>query len=98
MCAVDEKKLMEFVGQALGDLGAPASAPLVLIGDRLAPLPEPGFDLIAFFDCLHDMGDPTGALAHAREALGPDGTVLFVDPYAGDDLSDNLNIVFEARR
>jgi SAM-dependent methyltransferase len=55
--------------------------------------PGTGFDLIAYFDCLHDMGDPTGALAHARNALAPEGTVLLVEPYAGDDVADNLNPV-----
>ena len=54
---------------------------------------EAGFDLIAFFDCLHDMGDPAGAARHARRALKPDGTCLLVEPFAGDDVSDNLNPV-----
>jgi SAM-dependent methyltransferase len=49
------------------------------------------YDLICFFDCLHDMGDPVGALEHTRAALRPDGTVLLVEPYAGDDVYDNLN-------
>jgi len=55
--------------------------------------PGTGFDLITYFDCLHDMGDPTGALSHARAALASDGTVLLVEPYAGDDVADNLNPV-----
>jgi 2-polyprenyl-3-methyl-5-hydroxy-6-metoxy-1,4-benzoquinol methylase len=50
-----------------------------------------GFDLIAFFDCLHDMGDPVGALDHARQALKGDGTIMLVEPFANDDVSDNLN-------
>jgi SAM-dependent methyltransferase len=54
---------------------------------------EAGFDLIAFFDCLHDMGDPGGAARHARRALKSDGTCLLVEPFAGDDVSDNLNPV-----
>ena len=49
------------------------------------------FDLVAFFDCLHDLGDPVGALAHVREHLAPGGTVLIVEPNAGDDVGDNLN-------
>jgi SAM-dependent methyltransferase len=52
---------------------------------------EGGFDLIAFFDCLHDMGDPAGAARHARRSLKSDGTCLLVEPFAGDDVSDNLN-------
>jgi SAM-dependent methyltransferase len=51
------------------------------------------YDLVCFFDCLHDMGDPVGACAHAREALAPGGTLLVVDPMAGDSLADNLNPV-----
>lgn len=51
------------------------------------------FDLIAFFDCLHDMADPAGAAAHARHALKPDGTAMVVEPFAGDRVEDNLNPV-----
>ena len=54
---------------------------------------ERGFDLICFFDCLHDMGDPVGAARHARQALTDDGTVLLVEPYAGDSVADNSNPV-----
>ncbi len=51
------------------------------------------FDLVAFFDCLHDMGDPVGAAAHVRETLASDGTWMLVEPYANDALRDNLNPV-----
>ena len=51
------------------------------------------FDLIAFFDCLHDMGDPAGAARHARQALKPDGHCLLVEPFAGDKVEENLNPV-----
>jgi SAM-dependent methyltransferase len=51
------------------------------------------FDLVCFFDCLHDMGDPAGACAHARERLGPDGTLMLIEPFAHDDLGDNLTSV-----
>jgi SAM-dependent methyltransferase len=54
---------------------------------------ERGFDLICFFDCLHDMGDPVGAARHARQALKADGTVLLVEPFAGDSLAQNSNPV-----
>ena len=50
-----------------------------------------GFDLICFMDCLHDLGDPVGALARCRKALNSDGKVLLVEPYAGDRLEENLN-------
>ena len=55
--------------------------------------PAVGFDLICFFDCLHDMGDPIGAARHAAEALAPDGTILLVEPFAHDRLEDNLTPV-----
>jgi SAM-dependent methyltransferase len=48
------------------------------------------FDLICFFDCLHDMGDPVSAARHAREHLEPDGTVLLVEPFALDSRSTNM--------
>ena len=50
---------------------------------------EGGFDLICFFDCLHDMGDPLGAARHAHKALKDDGSVLLVEPFAGDSLQEN---------
>jgi ubiquinone/menaquinone biosynthesis C-methylase UbiE len=52
-----------------------------------------GYDLVATFDCLHDMGDPAGAARHIRQALDADGTWLIVEPLAGDTLADNLNPV-----
>jgi SAM-dependent methyltransferase len=55
--------------------------------------PGRDFDLIACFDCLHDMGDPKGAAAHIRQALNPDGTFMLVEPFAHDELEDNLNPV-----
>ena len=55
--------------------------------------PGTGFDLVTFFDCLHDMGDPAGAAAHVRQSLKPDGTWMIVEPMAGDRLEDNLNPV-----
>lgn len=51
------------------------------------------FDLIAFFDCLHDMADPTGVSRHARAALNDDGTAMIVEPFANDNVQDNLNPV-----
>jgi SAM-dependent methyltransferase len=51
------------------------------------------YDLVCFFDCLHDMGDPAGACAHVRDHLFPDGTLMLIEPFAGDDLADNLTPV-----
>ena len=68
------------------------------VGDRVAfeiadadALPDDGFDLVTMFDCLHDMGDPVGVAAHVRDRLTADGTLLLVEPMAGDDLADNLH-------
>jgi 2-polyprenyl-3-methyl-5-hydroxy-6-metoxy-1,4-benzoquinol methylase len=55
--------------------------------------PGTGFDLVTFFDCLHDMGDPAGAAAHVRQSLKPDGSWMIIEPMAGDRLEDNLNPV-----
>jgi 2-polyprenyl-3-methyl-5-hydroxy-6-metoxy-1,4-benzoquinol methylase len=51
------------------------------------------YDLVAFFDCLHDMGDPAGAASYVRKTLKTDGTWMIVEPFAHDRLSDNLNPV-----
>lgn len=51
------------------------------------------FDLVAFFDCLHDMGDPVGVLRHTKQALASDGKIMLVEPMAADTLAENLNPV-----
>lgn len=51
------------------------------------------YDLVTIFDALHDMGDPVGAAAHIRDSLRSDGTLMLVEPMAGDRLEDNLNPV-----
>ena len=53
--------------------------------------PGKGYDFVAFFDCLHDMGDPEGAARHVLETLDPHGTWMIVEPFANDKLEDNLN-------
>lgn len=58
-----------------------------------ASYPGEGYDLVACFDCLHDMGDPIGAARHVLASLAPDGTWMIVEPYANDRLEDNLNPV-----
>jgi SAM-dependent methyltransferase len=60
---------------------------------RAQDFPGTGYDLVAVFDCLHDMGDPVGAAAHVRASLAPDGTWLIVEPFANDRLEDNRNPV-----
>jgi SAM-dependent methyltransferase len=60
---------------------------------RANEYPGTGYDLICFFDCLHDLGDPVAAAAHAAKALAPDGTVLLVEPFANDRVEDNISPV-----
>src|SRR6185437_13981906 len=55
--------------------------------------PGTNYDLVTVFDCLHDMGDPVGAAKHVREALAPDGTWMIVEPFANDEMKDNMNPV-----
>ncbi|SHN43612.1 class I SAM-dependent methyltransferase [Cryptosporangium aurantiacum] len=54
---------------------------------------EGEWDLVCFFDALHDLGDPVGALRQARASLAPGGTLLAVEPFAGDRVEENLNPV-----
>ena len=81
------KPSVEIAGERAADAG---------VGDRVSFITaaaqtytERDFDLICFFDCLHDMGDPVGAARHARQALKDDGTVLLVEPFAGNSLAEN---------
>src|SRR6202167_4865495 len=53
--------------------------------------PGKDYQLVAFFDCLHDMGDPEGAARHVRETLASNGAWMVVEPFAHDKLEDNLN-------
>lgn len=55
--------------------------------------PGDDYDLICYFDCLHDMGDPVGAAEQAFKSLKKDGTVLLVEPFANDSLDDNITPV-----
>ena len=55
--------------------------------------PGRDYDLVTFFDCLHDMGDPAGAAAHVHQSLRKDGSWMVVEPFANDKLEDNLNPV-----
>jgi SAM-dependent methyltransferase len=70
------------------------------VGDRITfevalakEFPGHGYDLVAFFDCLHDMGDPVGAAKHVRQALTSNGSWMIVEPFANDRVEDNLNPV-----
>lgn len=61
--------------------------------DHCHGYPADGYDLVTFFDALHDLGDPVGAAAHARRALADDGTLMLVEPRAADDLGTTLATV-----
>jgi SAM-dependent methyltransferase len=56
-------------------------------------IPGEGYDMVAFFDCLHDMGDPVGAARRACEVLAETGSALIVEPMAGDTVEGNFNII-----
>jgi SAM-dependent methyltransferase len=70
------------------------------VGDRInfevasaKDYPGEGYDFVAVFDCLHDMGDPVGASKHIYDTLDKNGTWMIVEPYANDSVEDNLNPV-----
>jgi SAM-dependent methyltransferase len=56
---------------------------------RSTDYPGEGYDLVAHFDCLHDMEDPVGAAKHAHRTIAGDGTWMIVEPFAGDRAEDN---------
>ncbi len=66
---------------------------VVFVNGTAKTMAERGLDLICFFDCLHDLGDPVGAAIQARKALAEDGTLLVVEPMGRDRVEDNINPV-----
>jgi SAM-dependent methyltransferase len=58
--------------------------------------PGSGYDLVTIFDALHDMGDPVGASRHVLRSLAHDGSLMIVEPYAGDRIEENLNPIGRA--
>lgn len=80
--------------------GARESASRAGVADRVTfevakakAFPGKDYDFVAVFDCLHDMGDPIGAATHVRQSLAKNGTWMIVEPFANDQLKDNLNPV-----
>lgn len=53
--------------------------------------PGRNYDLVTIFDALHDMGDPVGAASHVASTLSKTGTLMLVEPFAGDSLQENLH-------
>ena len=60
---------------------------------KAANYPGKEYDLVAHFDCLHDMGDPVGAAKHVKKTLAQNGIWMIVEPFANDCVEDNLNPV-----
>jgi SAM-dependent methyltransferase len=78
---------IEIAGKRAADVGLGARVSFIVATAQ--NYSERDFDLICFFDCLHDMGDPVGAARLSRQALKDDGTVMLVEPFAGDSLAEN---------
>ncbi len=51
------------------------------------------YDVLAFFDCLHDMGDPLGAAQYAYEHTRDGGVIMLIEPAAQDHPADNMNTI-----
>lgn len=84
-------KSIERAREATREAGEPGNVSFEAAAAKEAPGRD--YDLVACFDCLHDMGDPEGAARHIRSMLKPDGSFMLVEPFAGDRLADNLNPV-----
>jgi SAM-dependent methyltransferase len=81
---------IESARRAAAEAGVADRTSFEVVSATEYPAPLTGYDLIAFFDALHDLGDPVGAVKHAHETLAGDGTVLIVEPMAGERVEENL--------
>jgi 2-polyprenyl-3-methyl-5-hydroxy-6-metoxy-1,4-benzoquinol methylase len=77
--------------EAAREAGSPANVAFAVAAAKETP--GEGYDLVACFDCLHDMGDPVGAARRVCEMLAANGTFMIVEPYANDTLAENINPV-----
>jgi 2-polyprenyl-3-methyl-5-hydroxy-6-metoxy-1,4-benzoquinol methylase len=59
-------------------------------------IPGGKYDLITYFDCLHDLGDPGRALKRAEEVLAEGGSCLVVEPNASPQPHKNISSVGRA--
>jgi SAM-dependent methyltransferase len=98
--AYPQSNFMGFDYHELSVQHANESAERAGVSDRVrfkvaeaSAFPGDNYDLVAMFDCLHDMGDPISAARHVRKTLRPEGTWMLVEPFANDRLEDNLNPV-----
>jgi 2-polyprenyl-3-methyl-5-hydroxy-6-metoxy-1,4-benzoquinol methylase len=87
----NHEKSIETARQRAADAGV--SDRVTFAVANASELPDEQFDMVAFFDCLHDMGDPVGACKRAAEVLAPDGSALIVEPMAGNTVEENFNII-----
>jgi SAM-dependent methyltransferase len=87
----NHEKSIETAQQRADDAGV--SDRVTFAVANASELPDEQFDLVAFFDCLHDMGDPVGACKRAAEVLAPGGSALIVEPMAGNTVEENFNII-----
>jgi hypothetical protein len=85
-------------GVKVADVGCGLGTSTILMAQAYPKSTFVGFDyhpasieLVAFFDCLHDMGDPEGAARHVLGTLAANGAWMIVEPFANDKLEDNLN-------
>ena len=87
----NHEKSIETAQQRAKDAGV--SDRITFAVANASELPDEQFDMVAFFDCLHDMGDPTGACKRAYEVLDANGSALIVEPMAGNTVEENFNII-----
>lgn len=66
---------------------------VTFVTENATSFPDNRYDLICFFDCLHDMGDPHAAMRRTFETLADDGSVMIVEPMAGNTVEENFNPV-----
>ena len=87
----NHEKSIETARQRAKDAGV--SDRVTFAVSNASELPDEQYDMVSFFDCLHDMGDPTGACKRAYEVLNADGSALIVEPMAGNTVEENFNII-----
>jgi SAM-dependent methyltransferase len=76
--------------KAAADVGVSNRVSFEVADATSFPAEPGGYDLVAFTDSLHDLGDPVAAAAHARSALAPGGTTMIIEPLAADRLEDDF--------
>src|SRR6478672_10608912 len=80
---------IEYAKKAAQDAGVGDSVQFEVANAQT--IPDNQYDLVAFFDCLHDMGDPVGACRRAAEVLAPGASAMIVEPMAGNTVEENFN-------